>query len=171
MSASPGPGWYPDPQDGARRRWWDGTSWTSHVESGVAAPSGPERPDPFDRDVRPTSADTGMAALAHVVAIPSAFVVLAFVGPLIVWLLRQDEPFARGHAAEATNFQISTLIYLAVSGIVFVVLFVVTLGVAIVLLPIYLLWGLVWLFLVIRASLAAGRGEPYRYPLTLRFLT
>ena len=26
-------GWYPDHQDAALLRWWDGTQWTSHTES------------------------------------------------------------------------------------------------------------------------------------------
>src|SRR5438045_7965032 len=25
------PGWYPDPWQPARRRWWDGTAWTDHT--------------------------------------------------------------------------------------------------------------------------------------------
>jgi hypothetical protein len=25
------PGWYPDPRDGARVRWFDGSHWTDHV--------------------------------------------------------------------------------------------------------------------------------------------
>lgn len=33
------PGWYPDPWDGRRQRWFDGVNWTGHV-------SGPSRPDP-----------------------------------------------------------------------------------------------------------------------------
>lgn len=170
MASSPAPGWYPDPQDAARQRWWDGGAWTEHVNASLTPGGAPaaERQDPFGWAPAST-ADTGMAALAHVIAIPSAFIVLAFVGPLIVWLLRQNEPFARAHAAEAVNFQLSTLLYVFLSGVVFVVLFVVTLGVAIVLLPIYLVFGLVWLFLVLRATIAASRGETYRYPLTLRF--
>jgi uncharacterized protein YxjI len=35
----PPPGWYPDPAGGAGTRWWDGQTWTEHVQQ--AAPSGP----------------------------------------------------------------------------------------------------------------------------------
>ncbi len=30
-TAPPAPGWYPDPADGSRRRWWDGTQWTTQT--------------------------------------------------------------------------------------------------------------------------------------------
>lgn len=29
----PDAGWYPDPRDGQRMRWWDGSRWTDHVAS------------------------------------------------------------------------------------------------------------------------------------------
>jgi hypothetical protein len=28
----PPPGWYADPQGAAAQRWWDGTTWTEHVQ-------------------------------------------------------------------------------------------------------------------------------------------
>lgn len=31
----PPPGWYPDPQDGNHVRWWDGQSWTAHVQAAM----------------------------------------------------------------------------------------------------------------------------------------
>ena len=32
MSENVPAGWYPDPQDPASIRWWDGAQWTSHVQ-------------------------------------------------------------------------------------------------------------------------------------------
>jgi len=28
---APQPGWYPDPADASRLRWWDGAVWTEHT--------------------------------------------------------------------------------------------------------------------------------------------
>jgi len=36
------PGWYPDPWQPARRRWWDGTSWSDHTWD----PQQPAQPQP-----------------------------------------------------------------------------------------------------------------------------
>ncbi len=33
----PQPGWYPDHAGGSALRWWDGTQWTDHVSSPIAA--------------------------------------------------------------------------------------------------------------------------------------
>ena len=30
-SASPTPGWYPDPSGAAQERWWDGTAWSAQT--------------------------------------------------------------------------------------------------------------------------------------------
>ena len=34
----PKAGWYPDPGDASRRRWWDGNAWTEHSYPGGAGP-------------------------------------------------------------------------------------------------------------------------------------
>src|SRR5262249_60721511 len=43
------PGWYPDPWQPARRRWWDGTSWGDHTwdpNQPTQPAQQPERPRP-----------------------------------------------------------------------------------------------------------------------------
>jgi uncharacterized Tic20 family protein len=62
---------------------------------------------------------------------------------------------------ESLNFQLSILIYAAVS---FMLIFVL---VGVVLLPIV---GLVWLVFTIIGSVRASKGEDYRYPVTLRMV-
>ncbi len=56
--ATPAPGWFPDPFDPARLRWWDGRQWTTHLHPdvrrpGLAAPaSRPAAPGPPRRLTR-----------------------------------------------------------------------------------------------------------------------
>jgi hypothetical protein len=35
VSDTPPAGWYPDPQDANRQRYWDGTAWTEHTADGT----------------------------------------------------------------------------------------------------------------------------------------
>src|SRR5690606_39688034 len=45
MTAQTPPNWYPDPQNPALVRWWDGQRWTEHVQERDAAapPPSPAR--------------------------------------------------------------------------------------------------------------------------------
>lgn len=59
MEAGPREGWYGDPSDPARLRWWDGAGWTEHTRERPAAaeeptaepePAPPEAPSPAPED-------------------------------------------------------------------------------------------------------------------------
>ena len=84
-------------------------------------------------------------------------------GPLVVWLMKRgDSPEIDAYGKESLNFQISMLIYDAVAAIL-----------CIILIGIPILIGL-WVLntvLVIIASAKAGKGEFYRYPFTIRFIS
>lgn len=107
---------------------------------------------------------------AHLSALGGALLggVPAFIGPLVVWILRRDQdPFAADHAREALNFNISVLIYLAAA----VVLTVVTLGLGLLaVLPLGALFAVFWLVVTIIAAVRASNGEYYRYPLSIRLI-
>jgi uncharacterized Tic20 family protein len=88
---------------------------------------------------------------------------LAFLGPLIVMLTKGAEsPYVRRQAVESLNFQLSMLIYGAVSVALCFVL------IGFVLLP---LVALTWLICTIIGSVRSSRGEDYRYPVTIRMVS
>jgi uncharacterized protein len=112
------------------------------------------------------------ALAAHLSAFLGAWAALAFVGPLVVWLLKREEhPYIAHHAREALNFNLSVLRYGVVLAILAIPIGLLTLGLG--LLPLILLVGalaLAWLVLTIIAAVAASNGEAYRYPLTVRLV-
>lgn len=153
------PGWYPDPSGSGSHRYWDGTRWTDALSSAVP-PAGPQNA----RD------DTRSFALAaHLSALLSLFVGFPFIGPLVIWLVKKDDAYVRGHAAEALNFNLSIMLYAVVLGVVGLLLLIVLVGILVWLLLIPL--GIAWLVLICIAAVKAGQGEAYRYPLTIRFVS
>lgn len=127
-------------------------------------------------DVEPSSAvsqdDRTWAMAAHLGSLVTAWFAFGFIAPLVVMLVRSDSPFVRRHASESLNFQLSMLIYSVVGGIVALVVTVVTLGLAaLLLIPLILVVLLAVLVVVIQATVRAGNGEDYRYPVTIRFFS
>lgn len=43
-SAQPIAGWYPDPENPAAERWWDGAAWSDHRRASTVAPPAPAGP-------------------------------------------------------------------------------------------------------------------------------
>lgn len=91
------------------------------------------------------------------------------VGPLVVWLVRRDDPVVEPHARAALNFQLSVLIYFLVGGVVAVIAALTIIGILLTVLIVILLLALFLLELVfaLMATLAASRGELYVYPMSL----
>jgi uncharacterized Tic20 family protein len=102
------------------------------------------------------------AVLSHLSAFVMFLGIPAVVGPLVAWLLKKEDPYLDSHGKEAVNFNISFLIYGAVSAIL--IIFVIGL----ILLPLVFV---TWFVLVIVASVKAGAGEYYEYPFTIRFIS
>jgi uncharacterized Tic20 family protein len=152
-----GPGWYPDPHGGPSFRFWDGARWTEALSSAIPPASSA------------ASDTTTWAMAAHLTALATLFVGLPFMGPLVVLLAKKENPFVRRHAVEALNFNLSVMLYAIVLGALTFVLLFVLVGVLLVPLFVVLLAG--WIIFAIVATVAASRGEEYRYPLTIRFVT
>jgi uncharacterized Tic20 family protein len=112
--------------------------------------------------------DNTWAIAAHIGALVAAWFAFGFLAPLIVMLVKSDSPYVRRHAVESLNFQISILIYGVVGAIVAFVVALVTFGIGLlVIVPV----AIAVLVLIILATMAASRGEDYRYPLTIRFIS
>jgi uncharacterized protein len=106
---------------------------------------------------------------AHLGVLVSAAVAMAFLAPLIVLLLvGKRSTFVRRHATESLNFQLTVLIYLAIALVVGALAF--RSGGLLLLVPVVGLGAALALVAVIFATLAASRGEDFRYPLTFRFI-
>ena len=85
---------------------------------------------------------------------------LALIAPLVLWLVRRNlSPFDDDHGREVINFGISFLLW-------HIVLAITVIGLV--------LWPVIWIVAIvnnIRGAIAAGRGEYFRYPMTIRFLS
>lgn len=105
----------------------------------------------------PTSEERTVAMLAHLITFMSSFI-----GPLVIYLVKKDESaFVADQAKEVLNFHLSVLIY-AVVGVLscFILL-------GFVLLPAL---GVFVLVVTILGAIRAYEGQPFRYPLCIRFL-
>jgi hypothetical protein len=115
-------------------------------------------------DGTPTADERQWALLAHLSGlVASALGGLAFLGPLIVWLIKKDQSaFVADQAKEALNFQIAVTIALFVS---------IAIGAAtcvgFLLIPIIGIGSLVF---AIIAAIEANKGVAYRYPYTIRLI-
>ena len=124
---------------------------------------------PLQRADRTWEVLAHLSALLMLVGIPFGNIL----GPLVVWLLkRNDNPTVEDQARESLNFQLSlTLYYIVAFAVAALSIFLI---VGIFLLPVVIGLGILGMLfdviLVIMASIRAGNGELYRYPLTIRFI-
>lgn len=129
--------------------------------------SAPYHPQPHPQAV-PASSRLA-AVLAHLSA-PIAAVLsagsLSLLGPLLVWLVKKDDPYARRAAAGAFNFNLSFwLLYLVSWLLIFTVV-----G-AIVGIPLIVALFVVSAWCHIKGAIRASNDQPYDYPFQIRLLS
>lgn len=117
------------------------------------------------QDPNVTDDDRTYALLMHLSVIAHLFLTgFAILIPILMWRLRSDRsPFVDDHGREAVNFQITLILY----TIIAIPIAIITCGVGGVIALIPYPLGIIG---VILASMAANRGEYFRYPMTIRFL-
>lgn len=122
--------------------------------------------------VRPDSSQQTWRVIAHGSALIQFVGIPSVVGPLVVWLIRREDPLVEPHARAALNFQLSLLIYFVVGGVIAFIAFVTIIGILLSVL-IFVALGLLILLEIVFAilgTLAASRGELYRYPMSLELI-
>ncbi len=138
---------------------------------------------------KPQPEETSHAAIIHISAL-SSLVGIPFgsiLGPLITWIIWRDQnSFTDENGKEALNFNISIFLYQIVIMITGLVLFLSpVLSMATEDDPATMLWSLpglwilisgigllflIWIILIIVATVKAGKGKTFHYPLTIRFI-
>ena len=107
-----------------------------------------------------TQEEKGLALLAHIGAFLGYVIIIGnILVPLLVYIIKgKDSWFVEYHSLESLNFQISMTIYALIA--------VVTIIGWIFLVPL----ALFEIIVIILASIRAGNGELFRYPLSIRFI-
>lgn len=145
---------------------------------GAADPSEAARHEAYKRQ----HDEHAWAMMAHLAVFAAGIVPFGHIfGPLTVWLIKRDVyPLVDDQGKESLNFQISMSIY---SVILVVIIIVSALSLAAgdpergALIPLIagvaglLLIALFSFILIIVAAVKSYRGERYRYPLTIRFIS
>jgi uncharacterized protein len=125
----------------------------------------PDAPQPG----APSSSSRVAAVLAHLSAPIAALLSagsLSLLGPLIVWLVKKDDPYARRAAAGAFNFNVSFwLLYLISWLLIFTVI-----G-ALIGIPLLVVVFVVSLWCHIKGAVRAANDQPYDYPFQIRILS
>jgi uncharacterized Tic20 family protein len=107
-----------------------------------------------------TDSDRNFSILIHLSPLAGFVFWPAIFTPLVVWLIRRDESaFNDDHGREMTNALISFILYHCVAIITLI---------GIVALPVLYVIAVVNM---IRGAVASGRGEYFRYPMTVRFIS
>jgi protease PrsW len=115
-STSSQPGWYPDPWDRNKWRWWDGWSWTAHVDARAKKPMLPRWLSvPVIIAAILVVPSLAYALATHPHAVVLALIPMAIVLPVMMWLDRvEPEP----KAALVHAFLWGATVAVAVSSIV-----------------------------------------------------
>jgi uncharacterized protein len=128
--------------------------------------SSPYQPYP---NATPTAGSRLAAILAHLSAPIAALVSagsLSLVGPLLVWLVKKDDPYARRAAAGAFNFNLTFwLLYLVSWLLIFTVI-----G-AVIGIPLLVVLFLVSAWCHVKGAVRAANDRNYDYPFQIRVLS
>lgn len=132
----------------------------------MSAPYPPQQPY---GQVVPPGGSRVAAVLAHLSA-PIAAILsagsLSMLGPLLVWLVKKDDPYARRAAAGAFNVNLSFWLLYLLSW-----LLIITVVGAVVGIPLIIVLFVVSAWCHIKGAIRAADDRPYDYPFQIRVLS
>lgn len=117
----------------------------------------------------PSGGSRVAAILAHLSAPIAALLsagTLSLLGPLLVWLVKKDDPYARRAAAGAFNFNLSFWVLYLLSW-----LLVATIIGAVIGIPLLIVLFLVSAWCHIKGAVRAADDRTYDYPFQIRVLS
>jgi uncharacterized Tic20 family protein len=126
--------------------------------------------EPYQTHAAPLPASSRVAAiLAHLSAPIAALLSagsLSLLGPLLVWLVKKDDPYTRRAAAGAFNFNLTFWLLYLLSW-----LLILTLVGAVIGIPLIIVLFLVSAWCHIKGAVRAADDRPYDYPFQIRVLS
>jgi uncharacterized protein len=125
--------------------------------------------NPYYPVTAPSSSSRLAAILAHLSAPIAALLSagsLSLLGPLLVWLVKKDDPYARRAAAGAFNFNLSFWLLYLVSWLLIFTVIGAVIGV-----PLIIALFLVSVWCHIKGAVRAADDRPYDYPFQIRVLS
>ena len=137
----------------------------------MSSPYPPNQPHPSSEPYPGTVSGTSRLAaiLAHLSAPIAALLSagsLSLLGPLLVWVLKKDDPIARRAAAGAFNFNLTFWLLYLLSW-----LLILTVIGAVVGIPMLVVLFLVSAWCHIKGAVRAADDRPYDYPFQIRVLS
>jgi len=130
----------------------------------------PDQPYRDPTAAAPLSAGSRVAAIIAHLSAPIAALLsagsLSLLGPLLVWLVKKDDPYVRRAAAGAFNFNLTFwLLYLLSWLLIFTVI-----G-AVIGIPLIIALFVVSAWCHIKGAIRAADDRPYDYPFQIRVLS
>jgi uncharacterized protein len=126
--------------------------------------------DPYQSQPATIPASSRLAAiLAHLSAPIAALLSagsLSLLGPLIVWLVKKDDPFTRRAAAGAFNFNLTFWLLYVISWVLIFTVIGAVIGI-----PLIVVLFVVSAWCHIKGAVRAAANEPYDYPFQIRVLS
>lgn len=127
------------------------------------------QPHQFPPPSTPSESSRIAAILAHLSAPIAAILsagTLSLLGPLLVWLVKKDDPYARRAAAGAFNFNLSFWLLYLLSWLLIATVIGALIGI-----PLLVVLFLVSAWCHIKGAVRAADNRTYDYPFQIRALS